>query len=98
MAELPWLAAGMHVPILFFWSQGGIASLCTVVTLCMGFPDFRRARAVRGPLAADQDRRDLGPCGCRGKGCAGERAAFGQALPLQTTRRQAAELIGGSRL
>src|SRR5882757_2237665 len=26
-----WLAAGIHVPILFFWSQAGFVNLCTVV-------------------------------------------------------------------
>jgi hypothetical protein len=32
MAELPWLAAGLYVPLLFYRSQDGFSGLCTVVS------------------------------------------------------------------
>jgi hypothetical protein len=47
MAELPWLAAGLYVPILFFWSQAGFVSLCTVVVSLHGIVFAICVRAQR---------------------------------------------------
>jgi hypothetical protein len=56
MAELPWLAAGLYVPLLFYGSQDGFSGQCTVVR--------RKVWTAAGAFVASNSRRNESDIPC----------------------------------